>query len=64
MNEIKFYLDERVDDFLVLANQGIEHSGIAYYKPQTRPLKEIIHGLILIHAALTPDEMVNHIEFL
>ncbi len=52
------------DDFLVLASRGVSHAGIVYYKSQTRTLKQIIQGLLLIHGVLTPEDMHNHIEFL
>lgn len=52
------------DDMLVLASSGIEHTGIVYYKPQTRSLKEIIRGLTLVYDVLSPEDMLNHIEFL
>src|SRR5664279_5449150 len=36
-------------DYLRLDAQGKPHAGIAYYKPQTRTLKQILRGLILIY---------------
>ncbi len=52
------------DDFLTHASGSIAHAGIAYCKPQTRSVKQIIQGLLLIHGVLSPEEMLNHIEFL
>jgi uncharacterized protein with PIN domain len=51
-------------DFLILDSQGLPHAGIVYYKPQTRTVKDIISGLLLIYGVLSPEEMHNHIEFL
>jgi predicted nuclease of predicted toxin-antitoxin system len=51
-------------DFLGLAQKGIPHAGIVYYEPRSRSVKEIIRGLILIYEVLTPEDMVNHVEFL
>ena len=52
------------DDFLAHASAGVTHAGIAYCKPQTRSIKQIIQGLLLIHGVLSPEDMLNHIEFL
>ena len=68
--QLKYALDEnRVivtqdDDLLKLASSGIEHKGIAYYKPQTRTVKQIIKGLVLIFEVFEPEDMNNHIEYL
>lgn len=51
-------------DFLILAAQGAHHPGIAYAKPGTRSIGELIQKLKLIHDLLAPDEMQNHVEFL
>lgn len=68
--QIAFALEEiRVlitqdDDMLSLASSGTPHAGIAYYKPQTRTVKDIIRGVLLIYDVLAPEDMLNHIEFL
>jgi len=51
-------------DLLRLANAGIPHAGIAYCTLQSRTVGEVVRGLILVYAVLTPDEMAGHIEFL
>lgn len=51
-------------DFLILAAQGSSHAGIAYAKPGTRSVGQLIQKLKLIHDILTPAEMENHIEYL
>ena len=50
-------------DFLRLHARQIKHRGIIYTHQKT-PTKQIIEGLILIHQALTEEEMQDHIEFL
>ena len=52
------------DDFLVLHSQNVEHAGIAYFKQQTRTLKQVLRGLFIIHRELTQDDMMNWIEYL
>jgi predicted nuclease of predicted toxin-antitoxin system len=51
-------------DFLRLDSQGIEHSGIVYWKPQSRNIKYIIRELLRIHRDLSAEVLKNHIEFL
>ncbi|MGH9801099.1 MAG: DUF5615 family PIN-like protein, partial [Blastocatellia bacterium] len=51
-------------DFLILAAQGNHHAGIAYAKPGTRSISQLIQKLKLIHDLLAPDEMQNHVEYL
>jgi len=51
-------------DYLILAAQGATHARIAYAKPGTRSVGQLIQKLKLIHDVLTPAEMENHIEYL
>jgi predicted nuclease of predicted toxin-antitoxin system len=51
-------------DYVALAAQGTEHAGIAYAKPGTRSIGELVRGLLLIHDALQPGDMLNHVEYL
>lgn len=51
------------DDFLTLA-RNLEHGGIAYYKPQTRNVKEILRGLFAVHRDVTLEEMENAVRFI
>lgn len=51
------------DDFLTLARHT-EHAGIAYYKPQTRNVKEILRGLFALHREVTQETMKNAVRFL
>lgn len=51
-------------DFLRLTEQGLQHTGIAYGARVSRSLGEMIRSLILIYEVLTPDEMMNRVEYL
>ncbi len=50
-------------DFLRFQASGRRHAGIAYASQQT-PIGVILRGLMLIHDALTADEMADRVEFL
>ncbi len=52
------------DDFLVLANLGLEHPGIIYCKQNTLSIGEIISGLELVWELCEPEELRNRVEFL
>ena len=61
--------DERVifsfdDDFLSLASQGIEHSGIAYCHQRDRTIGQVVHVLVALWRDKTAEEMVGQIHFL
>jgi predicted nuclease of predicted toxin-antitoxin system len=51
------------EDLLVLASEA-SHAGIAYCRQNTRTIGQIVEMLVLIHGALTVEEMRNHVEFL
>jgi predicted nuclease of predicted toxin-antitoxin system len=53
----------RDQDFLRLASEGVDHSGIVFYTAN-QSIREIIEGLILIYEVLTPDELAGQIEYL
>lgn len=52
------------NDFLRLAAQDPDHSGIAYCHLEARSIGEVIRGLRLIYEVLLPEEMRGHVEFL
>ena len=52
------------EDFLAMAKEGVQHTGIAYCHPQSRTIGQTIAALMLIRDCLTLDEMKNHVEFL
>jgi Domain of unknown function (DUF5615) len=51
------------DDFLRLHAKGLAHAGIVYSHQRTS-IGTIIQGLLLIYQILSPDEMLNHVEFI
>src|SRR5215208_7019461 len=51
------------DDFLRFDAAGIPHVGIIYVH-QGASIGSIIEGLRLIVGAMTPGEMINHVEYL
>ena len=50
-------------DFLRLHSAGRPHLGIIY-APQQTEVGYLLRGLMLIFDVLTPEEMINHVEFL
>jgi len=50
-------------DYLVLAAQGIRHTGIAYVQPGTS-IGGLVAALLLLHGGLTPRDMEDHVEYL
>lgn len=53
----------RDQDFLRVASKVSGHCGIVFFTA-SQSMREIIEGLILIHEAMTPQEMLGHIEYL
>ena len=51
-------------DFLALHQAGTPHAGIAWCPATKYSIGELIQTLVLVHAALTADEMHNHVEHL
>lgn len=51
-------------DFLRLHAKGLQHAGIVYCQQQSRSIGEMLRRLVLIHAALSPEEMKNRVEYL
>jgi predicted nuclease of predicted toxin-antitoxin system len=51
-------------DFLHIHRQGVSHSGIVFYVAGSLSMGQILKGLVLIHAVLTRQEMIGHLEFL
>jgi predicted nuclease of predicted toxin-antitoxin system len=52
------------DDYLRLHQRGVPHAGIAFCRPQSRSIGEVLRSLMLIWAVMLPEEMENHVEFL
>ena len=61
--EHRYVLVTQDDDFLTLA-RDMPHAGIAYYKPQTRSVKDILRSLFTLHRELNQEEMENTVRFL
>lgn len=51
------------EDFLALNQEGVKHAGIVYVHQQT-PIGAVLRGLLLVHEALTQEEMRGKVEFL
>ena len=51
-------------DFLRFASASGDHGGVAFCHKGRLTIGQIIEGLALIHAALSAEEMVGHVEFL
>lgn len=52
------------DDFVVLHQSGVVHSGITYCAQNRRSIGEILTSLILIWEVLEPEDIKNQLEFL
>jgi predicted nuclease of predicted toxin-antitoxin system len=52
------------DDFLAIAAGGAPHAGIAYCSASKYSIGELIYALLLLHDALSFEDMHDHIEFL
>jgi len=50
-------------DFLRLNNAGETHAGIIHTL-QRLPIGTVIRGLMLIHEALEPEDMLGEVEYL
>lgn len=52
----------RDSDYLRMHAQGLRHAGIVWV-PHMRSVGEMVRFLALLWEVLTPDDMVNHVEF-
>ena len=52
------------DDFLTLANSGIEPAGICYCHQQKRSIGEVLRTLLVVRECCSQDDMRGHVEFL
>ncbi|MFN6487985.1 MULTISPECIES: DUF5615 family PIN-like protein [unclassified Nostoc] len=50
-------------DFLIIASFRLDHPGITYFNKGTRSIGEIIQTLVLIYEVMTPEEMIERVEF-
>ena len=51
-------------DFLSIAADGLDHSGICYCRQQSRSVRQMIEMLFLLHECFQAEDMQNHVEFL
>ncbi|MEN8445339.1 MAG: DUF5615 family PIN-like protein [Cyanobacteria bacterium J06555_13] len=51
-------------DFLRLNQSGEPHAGIVYCSKQSRSIGEVTDALYLIWECMTPDEMIQRVEFI
>ncbi|HUG66800.1 MAG TPA: DUF5615 family PIN-like protein [Pirellulaceae bacterium] len=52
------------DDFLVLASQGVEHSGIAYCHQRERSIGQVVNGLVSLWRQRTREDMAWQTHYL
>ena len=53
----------RDQDFLRVAAEKSNHSGIVFYTAN-QSMREIIEGLILIYEVMSPQEIAGHVEYI
>jgi predicted nuclease of predicted toxin-antitoxin system len=51
-------------DFLAIHQSGASHAGIVWGPATKYSIGELVRMLVLLHAIVTADEMVNHVEYL
>jgi predicted nuclease of predicted toxin-antitoxin system len=51
-------------DFLRLASRDSDHAGVAYCQQGSQTIGEIIEMLILVHGAMTAEEVAGRVQFL
>jgi hypothetical protein len=51
-------------DFILLAQQGIGHFGIVKGQARKHHIGDWVHFLELLHTLVSPDQMMNMIEFI
>ena len=49
--------------FLALNEQGVPHAGIVFSEHGTRSIGELVAFLMLVVDVISPEEMVNRVEF-
>lgn len=50
--------------FLRRSAQGEKHFGIVYYPPSSHSIGDVVIFLVLMQEILTPDEMIDRVEYL
>ncbi|MEL7141190.1 MAG: DUF5615 family PIN-like protein [Cyanobacteria bacterium J06643_4] len=60
-NRVIFTQDK---DFLRLNQRKEPHTGIVYCAKESCSIGEVVEALYLIWECMTPDEMIQHVEFI
>ncbi len=50
--------------FLSRSAQNENHFGIVYYPPGSRSIGDVVTFLVLVHEIMTPEEMIDRVEYL
>jgi len=51
-------------DYLIMDSQGVDHTGIVFGNQGTHSIGDWVNGLELICTVYTPEDMLNHVEYL
>jgi predicted nuclease of predicted toxin-antitoxin system len=51
-------------DFLSEHARRPDHAGIVFYRPDTRTIGQTIEGLLLVHGAMTANDLRGYVQFL
>ncbi|NDJ78913.1 MAG: hypothetical protein GYB65_21900 [Chloroflexi bacterium] len=62
--EMGYILCTHDADFVALATEGMEHTGIVFGQQDQHGIGEWVKGLELIHTVYTAEEMLNNVEYL
>lgn len=52
------------EDFLAMHDANPDHAGIVFYEQQARGVGRVIEWLVLMHGAITPDEMRGRVQYI
>jgi len=52
------------EDYLAMNHQGIPHAGIAFWKPNSRSIGQVIRSLIDLEKELLPEEMAGRVVWI
>ena len=51
-------------DMLILASQGIDHAGIAFYRANSKSIGQLIARLVTIAKVKSAENLKGHVEYL
>ena len=52
------------NDYLSLHDQGTEHIGIVYFSYRSRSIGHVVMSLVLVHEAMTAEDLLQHVEYM